>query len=298
MRAIEKPASTIAYGPWAKPPAAAPRGGEARLVLKRATEGGASLADLYQAQPLRVLFPYIERGDIFQAAIACVSGGLVGGDRLDVAVTLEDGARAVVIGQAAEKVYRSLGADCTVETQLRVGADAWLEYLPQETILFDAARLRRRTQLILAPGAQAMGGGILVFGRMARGEMLRRGLVHDVWEIRGTDGHLVWKDALHMDGDLETLLANPATFGGAAAYGSLVYAGKDAAQHLGAVRDIVEQNANPALRLGATSFRDLLIVRFLGRNTLELRGAFAAIWKHLRGMAGGLPPALPRLWSI
>ncbi|MEI9886468.1 MAG: urease accessory protein UreD [Rhizomicrobium sp.] len=296
MHAIEKPASTIAYGPWARVPAAASRGGEARLVLKRAAVGGASLADLYQAQPLRVLFPYVERGDIFQAAIACVSGGLVGGDRLDVAVTLEDGAQAVVIGQAAEKVYRSLGSDCTVETQLRVGAEAWLEYLPQETILFDAARLRRRTQLFLSPGAQTLSGGILVFGRTARGEMLKRGLVHDAWEIRGADGRLVWKDALHMDGDLEALLANPATFGGAAAYGSLIYAGEGTAGLLDGVREILPQTA--ALRAGATALRGLLIVRFLGHNALELRGAFAAVWKHLRSAAGGLPAALPRLWSI
>lgn len=283
------PASNVAYGPWTKP-APTLRGGEARIVLKH--DGATRLADLYQAQPLRVLFPQVARGDILQAAIACVSGGLVGGDRLDIAVTLEPKARAMVIGQAAEKVYRSIGPDCIVETTLRVGNDAWLEYLPQETILFDAARLRRRTHVHLSPGAKFLGGGILVFGRAARGETLRRGLVHDAWEIH--DGGLKWKDALHMDGDLESLIANPATFGGAAAYGSLVYAGADARQLLDGVRAILPNG----LRCGATSFRDLLIVRFLGPSALELRGAFATVWKHLRATAGGLPPALPRLWSI
>ena len=298
MRTSEKPASTIAYGPWTKKSASrpAPRGGEVRLVLKLAADGTTAIADLFHAQPLRVLFPYTERGDIFQAAIACVSGGLVGGDRLDVAVTLQDGARATVIGQAAEKIYRSLGPDCEVETQLRAGTGAWLEYLPQETILFDAARLRRRTQVFLGEDSRFLGGGIVVFGRTARGEKLTQGLLHDAWEIRGSAGKLRWKDALHMDGDFETLLANPATFGGATAYGSLIYAGGNAAQYLAAVREIAPQGAT--LRSGATSFRDLLIVRFLGRDTLELRGAFAAVWKTLRATAGGLPPALPRLWSI
>ncbi len=298
MHAIEKPVSNIAYGPWIKAPAAAPAGGAVRLVLKRAADGTTALADLYHAQPLRVLFPYAVRGDIFQAAIACVSGGLVGGDRLAIAATLDAGARAMLIGQAAEKVYRSRGEDCTVETELRAGDGAWLEYLPQETILFDAARLRRRTQVFLSPQAQFVGGGILVFGRTARGETLQSGLVHDAWEFRGEDGALLWKDALHMDGDLEKLLANPATFGGARAYGTLIFAGAAAAQHRDAVRALAEQTSTPALRIGAAAFRGLLIVRFLGGNALELRDAYAAVWTYLRAAAGGLPAAMPRLWSI
>ena len=296
MRARENPASNVAYGPWTKPPALAERrDGEVRLDLKRASDGTTVLADLYQAQPLRVLFPYAARGDIFQAAIACVSGGLVGGDRLDMTVRLGDGTRAMVIGQAAEKIYRSLGADCWIETALHAGRGSWLEYLPQETILFDGARLRRRTQLRLEDGARCLTGGILVFGRAARGEKLRHGLVHDVWEFRDAAGRLKWKDALHLDGNIETLLNRPATFGGAAAYGSLIYAGEDAASHLQSVRNMA---AVDGLRIGATAFRGLLIVRLLGANALALRDAFAKIWKTLRAGAGGLPPALPRLWSI
>ncbi|HXC54165.1 MAG TPA: urease accessory protein UreD [Rhizomicrobium sp.] len=269
-----------------------------QLALARAPDGSTQLRDLYQAQPLRVLFPHLERGEIFQAAIACVSGGLVGGDRLGVAVTLGDGTRGTIIGQAAEKVYRSLGADCIVESDLAVGAGAWLEYLPQETILFEAARLRRRTTVRIADGGHFLGGGILAFGRAARGERLTRGLVHDGWEIRDGAGRLVWKDALHMAGDLGALLANPATFDGAAAYGSLIYAGPAARDFLDCARDIAGRAAVPGLRIGATVVRDLLLVRFVGRSALALRGAFAEIWCGLRAAAGGLPPAMPRLWSI
>jgi urease accessory protein len=293
MRASEKPADNVAYGPWTKTTAVR-RDGEIRLALNRAPDGTTVLADLYQAQPLRVLFPQAARGDIFQAAIACVSGGLVGGDRLDMSVRLGDGANAMVIGQAAEKIYRSLGPDCIVETELHAGRESWFEYLPQETILFDGARLRRRTQLCLEDGARCLTGGILVFGRAARGETLTRGLVHDVWEFRDAEGRLTWKDALHLDGDVRTLLNRPATFDGAAAYGSLIYAGADAAKHLRAARDI----AADGVRIGATAFRGLLIVRLLGLNALALRNAFARIWTTLRAEAGGLPPVLPRLWSI
>jgi urease accessory protein len=293
MRA--NPVTAVAVGPWAEArPAQMPREGAVRLALRRTPHGSTAIADLYQAQPLRVLFPHRPRDDIFQAAIACVSGGLVGGDRLNMQVALGSGARATVIGQAAEKVYRSSGADCIVKTELGVGHDAWLEYLPQETILFDGARLRRRTRVALEHGARFLGGGILVFGRATRGEMLRSGLVHDAWEVRDHAGRLVWKDALHMDGDLAALIARPATFDGAAAYGTLIYAGADAAAHLAMVRQLDAGR----VRFGATTFRDLLIVRLVGGNALDVRTTFARVWTMLRAAAGGLPPIMPRLWSI
>jgi len=288
----------ITYGPWVRMPAAGTmsRGGEIRLALS-ATDGHTRLADLYQAQPLRVLFPIPARGDIFQAAIACVSGGLVGGDRLKSAIAMGNGARALVIGQAAEKIYRSLGADCMIENSLSLGEGAWLEFLPQETILFDAARLRRHTSVTLATGARFLGGDIIVFGRKARGETLASGLLHDGWEIH-REGKLVWKDALHLDGNLAAQLSAPAAFDGAAAYASLIYAGADAAAHLAAMRALAMAQSAAHLRIGATHFRDLLILRFIARDALALRKSFTQAWAALRVAAGGLPPALPRLWAI
>src|SRR5205823_12191561 len=100
---------------------------------------------------------------------------------------------------------------------------AWLEYLPPETILFDGARLRRETRIDLAPGAGFLGGGILVFGRRARGERLTHGLINERCEIwRG--GALIWGDALHLDGDIAATIADPACFAGAAACATLVLA--------------------------------------------------------------------------
>jgi urease accessory protein len=266
-----------------------------RLKLKRAANGETVLRELYHAQPLRVLIPYCNRGDVFQAAVACVSGGLVGGDKFLMDVALDDGCRAMVIGQAAEKVYRSAGSECLIETSLHAAHDAWLEYLPQETILFDQARLRRRTAVTLADGAQFLGGGILVFGRHRHGESLRTGFVHDAWTFRDGAGRLVWKDALHLEGNLAAQLTRRATFDAARAYGSLIYAGADAAAHLARVR---EMPGSETLRLGATSFRNLLIVRLIGRDPLELRDAFADIWRDLRAATAGLPAVMPRLWSI
>lgn len=263
-----------------------------------AVSGVTRLADLFHAQPLRVLFPLAEPGDIFQAAITCVAGGLVAGDRHDIRVTLEGGARAMVMGQAAEKIYRSNGPDCHIGVDLHVGSDAWLEWLPQETILFDRARLRRHNAARIHAGGRLLAGDILVFGRRAHHERLRHGLVHDAWEIRDGDGRLAWKDVLHMEGELAPTLAHPACFDGAEASASLIFAAPGAATFLETARQIGGSCESAGLRIGVTCLNSLLLARLIGRNALELREAFARLWCGLRRAAAGLPPAMPRLWSV
>ena len=98
------------------------------------------------------------------AALVTTSGGLVGGDRIDVAASVDDGAAAVVTAQAAEKVYRSTGPDCHIAVTLRAAAGSWLEWLPQETILFDGARLRRTVRIDCAPTGRVLAGEFLVLG--------------------------------------------------------------------------------------------------------------------------------------
>ena len=181
------------------------------------------LAHLYQRDPLRVLFPAPEANDIPLAILLTTSGGLVAGDRLAIDIKVGEGTAAHVTAAAAEKVYRSTGATTVITQQLRVAEGAWLEYLPPETILFDGARLRRETRIELAAGAGVLGGGILVFGRQARGERLTHGLINERWEI-WYNGALVWGDALHLDGDIAATLADPACFAGAAACATLILA--------------------------------------------------------------------------
>ena len=273
------------------------REGVARLELAAGQGGKTVLRDLFHSQPLRVLFPFESDHSLFQAVIACVSGGIVGGDSLSATVKLGEGAKAVVIGQAAEKVYRSLGADSFIENSLEVGGRAWLEWLPQETIIFDGARLRRRTAARVHARGELLGGEILVFGREARGENLSNGLIQDSWEIRDGHGVLVWKDVLHMDGDLAALLGHPATFDGARAYGTVIYRGA-AGQRLRELLRAELENFAHALRIGVSLVRDTLVIRMLGRSVIDLRRAFAGIWSFLRHAAAGLPCVMPRLWAI
>ncbi|MGH6662123.1 MAG: urease accessory protein UreD [Rhodospirillales bacterium] len=278
-----------------EPAAATQTHGAASVAFAR-DDDVTRLTGLYQRDPLRVLFPDVPEGEIPTAVLVTTSGGLVGGDRLDVSVSVRDGAEAMMFGQAAEKVYRSAGPTCRIAVELSVGRDGWLEWLPQETILFEGARLERRTLIEIAPGAHALAGEILVFGRIAGGERLSHGLVRDAWEVR-RQGRLAWADALHLEDDMASVLADPACFDGATAYATIVHAGDDAAGRLDLARFLLAQHGG-GLRAGATVVNGVLVARWLGRDAETLRRAFGDFWAAFRAAAGGLRNILPRLWHV
>jgi urease accessory protein len=270
--------------------------GVAKLRFRR-LDGRTRLADLDQRAPLRVLFPRSSDDGVPTGVVVTTTGGLVGGDRLDLDVAVDDGAAAVVTAQAAEKVYRSLGADCRIRVRLSADPQSWLEWLPQETILFEGARLRRTTVLDLAPTARVMAGEMLVFGRTASGETLSRGLVRDAWEVR-RGGRLVWMDALHMDGDLAVPLSSAGCFAGATATATMIYAADDGDTRLDLARDLIGEYCDEDLKAAATVVGGVLLARWLGRDGMRLRIAYGAFWAAFRHHVGGLRAALPRVWSV
>lgn len=280
-------------------PAGAPGGVErradARVELGFVHAAGRTrLARLRQQTPLRALFPRPEAGDLLTAALVNVGGGLVAGDRTTVDVAVGPEAAVLVTSQAAEKVYRSLGPTCRITTRLRVEPGGWLEWCPQETILFERSRLRRTLRLDIAAGARAMLGEMLVFGRHAAGERTGAGFVHDRIEIH-RDGALAWVDALRLDGTYAPLLDAAAGMAGGGAMATFVYAAADAEGLLDHARGWL---AEWDVEAGATSVNGLLVARFLGTEALALRRAFALFWCRFRAAAAGLPPVLPRLWHV
>lgn len=230
------------------------------------------------------------------AALVNSSGGLVAGDRLQVEFGVEDGAWAMAMASAAEKIYRSEGPDCEIQVSLRAGCDSWLEWLPQEAILFDGARFRRRTKVTVAPGARLLAGEFLIFGRTASGETVTHGLVQDSWEVR-SDGRLVWADALYMDGNLAEPLNATAGFSGTRAYATLIYCADDAPDQLDWVRTR-QQTGDDGIRCAASCVNGLLVMRWLGETPEKLRMVYGEFWGALRQRTASLPPALPRLWYI
>lgn len=272
-------------------PAAAPshqrsRGGAAlRFEVAR---GATRLADLHQTPPMRVLFPTPEAGEPPLAALVNTAGGLAGGDEVEVSVALGPDAQACVSTPAAEKVYRSLGPETRVSARLDVAAGAVLEWIPQETILFDGARLTRRLEAHLAPGATLLMGEMLVFGRHARGEALHSGTLLDVWRLHRA-GVLRWADGVALNREIRARLDDRFGFAAAEASATLLLAAEGA---LLRSRDALRE-----ARVAATIPRPgLLVARWLGRAA-EVRDGLGRAIRLLRREALGLPPVLPRLWT-
>lgn len=269
--------------------------GEASLAVRADEEGVTRLAGLHHRDPLSLRLPQPGRGDVLEACLITTSGGIVGGDRLQVTVTAGGESALRVYPQAAEKVYRSLGADSRISVNLRAESGAWLEWLPQETILFEGARLRRDTLVDLEPGARVLAGEFLVFGRRASGESLSQGLIHDGWQLR-RDGRLAWADALHAEGDLAAPLASAACLGGVTAYASFLYADDAAPARLDALRGLLPED-NDGCHAALTAVNGLVVGRFLG-EARAVRGSYGAFWASARAELAGLPAALPRLWYL
>jgi urease accessory protein len=276
-------------------PAAATHG-IAELAFATGSDGRTRLARLHHRAPLHALFPAAVEPGLGTAVLVTTTGGLVGGDRLDVRLTAEPGCAAQVTMQAAEKVYRSLGADCRIGVDLSAASGSWLEWLPQETILFEDARLNRITRIEHAPGARVLAGEMLVFGRHASGERLTRGKLRETWEVRRA-GRLLWADALAADGDLRGVLASPACLGAAVAVASLIYLGDSTADALSLARDLTG-TAVADMAAAATCVGGVLIVRWLARDARALRAAFGRFWAAFRHRVGGWAEALPRVWSV
>lgn len=248
------------------------------------------LGRLYYRDPMKVLFP---RGDVKTAALVTTGGGLFGGDIYDIDVRLEEGAEALVSAQAAEKVYRSSGPDCHVNVNLDVANGASLEWLPQETILFDQARFRRNTKVNVAHGATALVGEILVFGRLASGEVIKQGLLREGWEIY-RDDKLVWADALHIDGEFEKPLNHVSAFGGARAVATAVFVDDGADSLLEEARALLPDIEG--VRVGVTLVNGLLVCRWLAADPYLLRQSFGRFWAEFRHKSLGRENRLPRLW--
>ncbi len=266
--------------------------GAAEIAFAGLVDGRTALADLYQRAPCRVLTPKEEPGDPAQAVLLTTSGGIADGDKLSFKLRVGAGASATVTSQAAEKVYGARLADpATIRVALSVESGAWAEWLPQETILFEGARLDRRTVADVAPGGRLLACESVVFGRLARGERFGSGLLHDGWQVRRA-GKLVWHDALRLEGDIAALIDKPTAFNGAEAMATALYVADDATAHLDAARELL---GHDGLRCGVTVVNGILLARWFG-DALPVRRALTAYLTEFRAKAAGLPARLPRVW--
>ena len=259
--------------------------GELRLSFKR--RGGATVLDgLRQDGCLKARFPHVDPPAWPGAVTLNSAGGVAGGDTLATTITAGPGTQATVAGQAAERIYRALpGATSRIATTLHVQEGAALEWLPQETILFDRCAMRRTLYVHLADDAWFLGVESLVFGRTAMDEQVHAARIHDRIAIR-RGGRLVLHDAIRLDGPVASLLQRPAIGGGARAVATVIHAGPDAPALLDALRE-----AFAGHDAGATVVDGLLVARIVAPTGADLRRAVVAGLNILRGGR-----TLPRVW--
>jgi urease accessory protein len=250
----------------------------------RLEDGVTRRGRLHESGSLRVRFPSPE-ADGLSAVFVNTAGGVAGGDRFDIDITAGEGARLTLTTAAAEKVYRAPDQAAQLNISLKAASGAHLGWLPQETILFDRARISRRIDIDLAENASLLLCEIVVFGRAAMGERMQSGEFVDRWRLR-RGGRLVFAETVRLDGDIGEKLARPAVANGGVAIGTaLIVPGDEAV-----VERLREASESFGAEVGISVWNGFAMARFCAQDAARLRADMMTVLGRVS------PAALPRLW--
>lgn len=254
---------------------------KARYVF---SDGATRIEALTEYGGYRLRFPTTHAPHIESSQINS-GGGVVGGDSLSIALDVGAGADAVHSTATAERIYRSIGPPARMDMALKLDGAARLDWLPQETILYSGARLHRRFEVDIAPDARLLMAEMVVFGRVAHGEIPGKGELRDDWRIR-RGGRLVFAEAVHLDGHVADVLARPAVAAGARSMGLVIAVSPDAEERLEGLRSTMSDARSDC---GASTWNGLVTARFLGTPEDVRRDIIQAV----EGLAAR---AIPRTW--
>lgn len=259
------------------------RGG---LSIRVARSGGVSrVADLEEQGGYRAKFPIA--GECVDAVAINTGGGLVGGDRVSFALKVGDRASMTFVTQSAERVYRALSDAVRTTVSLSVGRGASLHWLPQETILFNGAKLDRVIDADIADDATLLLSEAVVFGREAMGESVVAGQFRDRWNIRRA-GISTYVEALAIEGEIQAQLQERAVGAGARAAANVLYVAPNAEDRRDATREAL---ADPVGRAAISAWNGMLVARFLAPSAAALRKDLARVLAHLSRKP------MPRVWN-
>jgi len=259
--------------------------GAGRITVK--AEGGVTrLARLYQDGCGKIRLPTDHAARGLEAVLINTSGGLTGGDRMSWRADAGSGAVLTLTTQACEKIYRARDGRAEVAVSLTAAEGARIDWLPQETILFDGAALSRTLEADLAAGARLLAVEAVVLGRTAMGETVCQGALRDRWRIR-REGRLVFADDLRFEGPVAEVAALAPTLAGGRAFASLLLVADDAERFLEPVRAAIGAAG------GASAFDGKLFARMVASDGLSLRRALLPAIAALRD---GQP--CPRVWRL
>ena len=281
----------------ADPPAtvAGARHWNARLEVGVATRGDASIAvHRRHVGPLRLQKPlYPEGREVAHLLVIHPPAGIAGGDRLEIDVDVGDGAGALVTTPGAAKWYRSDGARARQHVTLKVARGACLEWLPQESIVFDGADMEASTTIACERGATCIGWDIVVLGRRASGERFERGAVRQDLAL-ACDGRVLWRERARLVAG-DGLLASPVGWNGHHVAGVLWAWGTPLAE---ADLERCRGAAMACPDAGVTVLGDgLVVARALSDSAEDVRALFHRLWTIIRPAMTGRRATAPRIWA-
>jgi urease accessory protein len=263
-----------------------------RIVLS-GSESGNCIKDIFEESPIRIMFPRTSPRAIEEAVLINTAGGVAGGDRLGFWITALPGASIAVTSQAAEKVYPALYEPARVSTSLKAQHSARLAWLPQETIVFNWARLHRTTEIDLFSGAELLALEWLVLGRAAHGEVIAGGNIIDNWRLK-RDGRLIWADSFRITDEIFPHLRTKALLSNCSAIATLVYFGPYLDKRLDFLREII---SSLGCNCAATLVNGLIVVRFAAKESSDLKLALRSFLEQFGPELGSGPFRVPKMWS-
>jgi urease accessory protein len=266
--------------------------GAGHIVFEGA-KNGARVVNIYEKFPTRIMLPLIPDDTAREAVLVNAAGGLTGGDQFELDISALGDARVVVTTQAAEKIYRALNEPARVATRLKARDTAKLAWLPQETIVFNRARICRQIEIDLHSGTELMALEWLVLGRAAHGEEIRSGHIRDSWLVR-RDGRLIWADSFLVTESTFPHLTRKALLSDRRTIGTLIYFGPHLDRRLEKIREVAQsQQCDSAV----TMVGGLIVVRFASRVSSDLRIALTQMLQHFAHELGPGPFRVPKMWS-
>jgi urease accessory protein len=243
--------------------------------------GAVRLVDLHQSGSAKVMLPRTD-GPVPEAVFLNTSGGLTGGDRLSYNLSVADNCRVVATTQTAERAYAAPDGPAQVTVSATVGHGGRLDWMPQETLIYQSSHLVRRTQIDLAPGAECLLAETVILGRHAMGEVVTHATLFDHRMIRRA-GRPVWAESLHLTPEVLTSPA-PALLNGARAFAVISLVAQGAEDAVAPIR--------AALDFGAVSGWDgKCVVRLTAPDGWPLKQQLARVLRILTGRP------LPRVWA-
>ena len=266
-------------------------GWRAEIALGYERQGARSvLARRRHDGPLVVQKPLYPEGEaVCHTILVHPPGGIAGGDELEISAGASAGAHALLTTPGAGKWYRSTGAWASQRVAFDIETDAALEWLPQQTILFDDAMANMELCVDLGAGARYIGWEILCFGRTGSGERFSRGRCRVSTEIR-RQGRRLWRERGEIRGG-SALMDSAVGLNGRTVCATM----HAAAPGIGANTLMLARQAIDET-IAVTLLPGILIARALGDSSEMLRERFAQLWSVLRLAVMGRESHLPRIW--